>query len=62
MMSPHEKLALIALLEKMPTTTPCTACTYYDTGFCRSAEAKIPDDVLEVGCELFKFDPNSPPF
>ncbi len=62
LLSPHEKQTLIALLEKMPTTTPCNACKNYDCGFCRMAGEKIPDDVRAVGCEMFAFDKGSIPF
>lgn len=62
MLTPHEKMTLIALLEKMQTTTPCNACIHYDAGFCRDANQAIPDDIKDVGCEDWKFDHNSIPF
>jgi len=62
LMSPHEKATLIALLEKMPTTTPCNVCIHYDAGLCRDAGQKIPDDIKDIGCEDWKFDKASVPF
>lgn len=62
MMTPHEKAQLIKLIEKIPTTTRCADCLHYDGGFCKTAETMIPDDVRESGCELWEFDPTSPPF
>lgn len=62
MLKPHDKATLIAMLELMPTTTPCSACVYFDNGMCRDAQQMIPDDVLPEGCDDFKFDENSPPF
>jgi len=62
MLTPHEKLELLRLMEKLPTTTPCNACRNYDCGSCQLAGETIPDDVLATGCEQWDFDPASPPF
>lgn len=69
MLTPHDKLGLLALLQKVmdwlqnevPTTTPCNLCRNWDCGRCQLADAVIPDDVKNVGCEQWDFDPNSPP-
>ena len=62
MMTPHEKAALLKLIEKIPTTTPCNACVNWDAGNCQLCNEKIPDDVKDIGCENWKFHPDSPPF
>jgi hypothetical protein len=61
-LTPHEKLELLRLMEKLPTTTPCNTCRNYDCGSCQLAGEIIPADVLESGCEQWDFDPTSPPF
>lgn len=62
LLTPHEKIELLRLVEKMPTTTPCNACVNYDCGYCKIPKEKIPDDIINVGCEDWQFAPNSPPF
>lgn len=62
LMTPHEKLTLIELLEQMPTTTPCNVCMNYDCGFCQLCHQKIPAEVLDEGCGDWKFNAKSPPF
>jgi hypothetical protein len=62
LMTPHEKQELLRLVTKLPTTTPCNLCRNYDCGRCQLADAMIPDNVKNVGCESWTFDPNSPPF
>lgn len=69
MINPHERFSLVqhlhALLEyisKIPTTTPCTACTMYENGICLMCKEKIPQDVIAAGCEHWMFDPDSMPF
>ena len=64
MLTPHEKVALLRMLEKIPTTTPCNACENYRAGYCGLDESagKIPMDVAAVGCENWTFSPTSIPF
>lgn len=69
MMSPYEKHNLTCALrkaleeaEKMPTTTPCTACVHFRFGECAHWKQPVPSEVLEGGCEEWRFDPFSPPF
>jgi len=64
MLDPHEKVTLIALLERMPTTTPCMACQNYRAGWCALDESagKIPAEVVESGCDSWVFCETSPPF
>lgn len=61
-MTPHEKLALIRLIEKLPTTTPCNACVNYDAGSCQLWEDTIPKETLPNGCDNWDFSVSSPPF
>ena len=64
MLTPHEKLALMSLIDRLPTTTPCTACQNYRAGWCGLDESagKIPADVVKAGCDNWVFAPDSPPF
>lgn len=62
LMTPHEKQELLRLIEKIPTTTRCDDCRYSGGAFCQLVSQKIPDNVLEIGCEAWEFNPNSPPF
>lgn len=62
MMSPHSKAELLRLIEKIPTTTRCVDCFYFAGGFCNKWDDAIPQEVLESGCEAFKFNERSPPF
>lgn len=70
MLTPHEKITAIKILEvaikqleNTPTTTRCFDCKNYDhLGSCAKWEEKIPDEVIETGCDEWKFDPSSPPF
>lgn len=61
-LTPHEKMQLQRLIEKLPTTTRCVDCRNYDCGSCQLAGEMIPQEVLQDGCEQWEFDPNSPPF
>jgi hypothetical protein len=62
LLTPHEKVALLRLIEKLPTTTPCMACQNYNAGWCKLCNDKIPNDVKDAGCESWVFAANSPPF
>ncbi len=62
LLTPHEKAELIRLIDKMQTTTQCPDCKRFQNGYCTSAEAIIPADVMDTGCELWEFDPVSAPF
>jgi hypothetical protein len=64
MLTPHEKVALLRMLEKVPTTTPCNACQNYRAGYCGLDEGagKIPLDIQATGCNEWKFAPDSVPF
>ena len=64
MLTPHEKVALLRMLDKVPTTTPCTACENYRAGYCGLDESagKIPLDIQAIGCGEWKFAPDSIPF
>lgn len=64
MLTPHEKRQLIALLEKLPTTKPCTECKNFDhLGSCKLAPNEmIPQEVIKVGCPAWEFNELSPPF
>lgn len=61
MLDPYEKAALISLLEKMPTTTPCTACINYACGSCNLWGEPIPADAIKDGCEKWGFCDTNPP-
>lgn len=67
--SQHQKNNLIAELERaliaarnMPIGKDCDSCINNDAGFCRLAGIKPPAEVRRLGCEAYKFDPDSPPF
>lgn len=60
--TPHEKVALIAFMQKLETTTPCNSCVNWDCGNCRLYGEKIPDDMKDKGCENWVFAIDSPPF
>lgn len=62
LLTPHEKIELLKLIEKLPTTTPCIECKKFENGYCMAADSIIPEDVMENGCEVWEFDPTSPPF
>lgn len=62
LMSPHEKAQLLRLIEKLPTTTKCFDCQYWQNSACALAGAAPPPEVLETGCEQWVFNPQSPPF
>lgn len=64
MLTPHEKQELMRLIEKLPTTTSCMSCQNYRAGWCALDESagKIPQEVVESGCDSWVFAPDSPPF
>lgn len=69
MMTPHDKMMLLQLLEQaweaadsLPTTTPCVSCTNWDAGFCKQWKEKIPEENKAAGCGEFIFDRQSVPF
>lgn len=62
LLTPHEKAELIRLIDKLPVATMCQDCKGFEGGYCAKAEAMIPQDVLESGCELWEFNSDSPPF
>ena len=67
----HSKNSLIFRLEdalgaaqKMRVDTPCWTCKNFrhNDASCQLANASIPVEVQEVGCEAYNFDPDSAPF
>jgi hypothetical protein len=67
MWSGHDKYSALKHLEraweeinKLPTTTPCRNCEHLSAGYCNNWKSVIPSDVLQNGCEAWKFDPQSP--
>lgn len=69
LMTPYEKAELISLLEKSlqiakdaPCEQDCLSCINFDAGFCKYVNLIIPAHIQKVGCEVWRFDPNSPPF
>lgn len=62
LMTPHEKAALMALIEKIPTTTACPDCKHFDFGVCQKWGESVPATVLQDGCPEWVFNPESPPF
>lgn len=62
MMSPHEKAELLRLIAKIPTETKCTDCLSFNSGSCNRCDMIIPEDVLLVGCNDWKFNDRTPPF
>jgi hypothetical protein len=68
-LTPHQKLNLLQSLEQaweaansLPMTTPCNLCLYWDAGFCKRWQDKIPEENKEAGCGEFMFNEDSPPF
>ncbi len=65
MMTPFEKIALLALIDKIPTTTKCVHCIHLDTmpnNYCMKWQDRIPDDVMKSGCPDWEFDKEAMPF
>lgn len=70
--TPYNRNALISLLQaaldavknQVPVEKICDTCLHCDHGqvpFCKAARAKIPAEVLKIGCNAYVFDPTSPP-
>lgn len=69
-MKPYSRAQLVQLLEKaleaikgMPIKKSCSQCKHYDyLGSCTLVGKCVPKEIIEVGCEMFLYDTDAPPF
>ena len=62
-LTPSKKAAMaetlqraLAIVQSLPTSTPCTACDHFDlsTGRCHVWRADVPAEARAAGCDKFE--------